>query len=293
MAGRIIAYKSSVYIEPISACNMNCRMCYANASNGRDMKIISASSLVSFVGKFAEHVKRNFSIYWCGTGEVFLHPYFPDVINRLNETYNERISHTIMTNGTIDRLDEFKAMGNTDFLVSIDGPKEHHEWNRGAGTYEKPVNFCKKALEKGCSDLHVRTLITKDNIENLLEFESDLKQEFGRKPKILITIPYRREELSPVDSSTIRKQPDDSRMLLPDEAEILLKEMYGNKFKGLFESMQYSSAVELSLMPDSNVYSCCEGIVQIGSIEMPIKELLSNLAKSKEKCLSCSLYGNC
>lgn len=101
----IEASTNTAYIEPISDCNLSCRMCYSRVS--RERPPISKEDCIAFADRFAQFCDGNFELYWSGTGEVFLHRDFPEIINVLSRRHTGRIRHTIMTNGTLDRLDEF------------------------------------------------------------------------------------------------------------------------------------------------------------------------------------------
>jgi sulfatase maturation enzyme AslB (radical SAM superfamily) len=48
---------------------------------------------------------------------------------------------TIITNGTIDRLEKIKNPNNCQLLVSFDGPKDIHDQNRGNGNFDKSLNI--------------------------------------------------------------------------------------------------------------------------------------------------------
>src|SRR5262245_29209219 len=117
----------SLYIEPTSVCNLHCKMCYTNVINGPDRRVVPAETMITFVRRFLEVTPTPVSVYWCGTGEVFLHRDFPKVLNELMTEYGDDVlTHTVQTNGTIRRLDEFGCLERIDFRVSIDGSREFH-----------------------------------------------------------------------------------------------------------------------------------------------------------------------
>ena len=98
---------ANLYVEPISACNLHCRMCYTNVINGADKRVVPAETVLDFERRFVAQADEQVSLYWCGTGEVFLHRDFPQMVNRLLADYDEpALTQTIQTNGTIKRLRE-------------------------------------------------------------------------------------------------------------------------------------------------------------------------------------------
>lgn len=281
-----IPIDKSIYVEPISACNLSCKMCYANVRNGKEAIIMPRKTIIDFFERFFK-IRYNIPIYWCGTGEVFLYPKFPDLINELTEKYSpERISHTIQTNGTmIGLLVKIKNFSNIELIVSIDAPKEHHDWNRGEGSYDRAIEFCRTAAAKGVKKISVRCLVTKDNVFKLREAEAKLVKDIGGKIKFYITKPLSNDDLKNINISSYitKKIKDDSRIMQAEELDRILEETYQNRYKEKFLD-QY---LELSLLYDG-VYTCCDGIVKIGDPEEDIAVLMDKLKKSpklcKEKC---------
>ncbi|MDD5163456.1 MAG: radical SAM protein [Candidatus ainarchaeum sp.] len=283
--------KKDLYIEPISSCNLQCRMCYSKVINGGDAKILSEKDILDFVERFYVFFKKKFNIYWCGTGEIFLHKDFPSIINVLNKKYNAKITHDIMTNGTIDRLNEIEDLGNISFFVSIDGLKKFHEWNRGKGTYDKTIAFCKKAVDSGCRKLEVRCLVTKDNVFSLAEFEKELKLKISPFVKMGINIPYAPADFTGTYSQCFSKNFDDSRVLPKKEMLSLIHKIFGSRYNSDIEITK-PIILSLCLLP-FGVFSCCDGIVKLGCIVTNLKSLANNLANSEEKCKICPLYLKC
>ena len=280
----ISASSNTAYIEPISNCNLACRMCYSRVPGER--VAISKEDVVSFVDRFARHCEDDFSLYWCGTGEVFLHEDFPEMINVLGARYRGRAAHTIMTNGTVDRLDEFESLRDVTIRVSIDGPKEHHEWNRGPGTCEKSMGFYSKALSLGCRSVEVRALGTRGNIEKLAEFEAELERVGGSRAKLLVTVAFTNDDLGRMGSQFMARRIDDSKLMPREETERLLVELYGDKFRQSIKE-DYCHATELSLTP-WGVFTCCESMYKIGEIDTEMAELFAALGRETPKCYQCT-----
>jgi len=281
---RISASINTAYIEPISNCNLACRMCYSRVTG--DRIAIDKEEVIAFVDRFARHCRGDFNLYWCGTGEVFLHDDFPEMINVLSDRYRGRAAHTIMTNGTVDRLDEFRSLRDVRLRVSIDGPGEHHEWNRGPGTYERSMGFYSKALSLGCRRVEVRALVTRDNLEKLAEFEVELERAGGGRAKLSVTIPFTNDDLARMGSRFMARRIDDSKLMPREKTERRLVEFYGDRFKQSI-SEDYCHATEFSLTP-WGVFTCCESMYKIGEIDTDMAELSAALSRETEKCYQCT-----
>jgi len=283
--------EDTIYIEPVSACNLNCRLCYANKFSGLNSKILSKESIISFVDQFVSYYGHDkFTISWCGTGEIFMHKDFAELLNYFNHAYDRgRVSHIVTTNGTIDKIDEIESLENIEFYVSIDGPKDQHEWNRGKNTYDRSIAFCKKVIDRGCKSLFVRTIVTQDNLDYLLDFEQELKDRIGDKVSLSLLMPLSSDELSKFSqASMVARKVDDSRIFSPKETKDLILERYGNHF----EIEDYDIYLGICLNYDG-VFACCEGEVKLGTLESEMEEIVNGLLEAKAKCKACIAFKFC
>jgi MoaA/NifB/PqqE/SkfB family radical SAM enzyme len=293
MTDRIIKYEqNSVYIEPVSACNLECRMCYTNVRNGSAASHIPRASIASFVDRFFKSRDR-LEIDWCGTGEVFMYPGFASLLNELNEKYGtDKLSHLIQTNGTTPRmLERIRTLGNVDMVVSIDGPKQHHDWNRGEGNYDISVRFARMAAERGARSVGVRCLVTRDNIRLLPEVEAELRRSISPGIKFHIIKALSNADLQDLgDSDYVTKNiKDDSRILPAAELDALLESLYD----GRYTEMYANPYLELSLLADG-AYNCCDGVVKIGELGEDADALMSRLNGSLHLCEEqCGSFEDC
>ncbi len=281
-----ILFEDSLYIEPISACNLRCQLCYAKTRSGKETKILPRETIDRFIKGFFK-IKGKLRIYWCGTGEIFLYPEFPMLINDLTEKYGaNRITHSIQTNATmIDLLDQIKTLRNVELIASIDAPKKHHDWNRGKGAYDRAVEFCKLAIQKRVKKIDVRCLITRDNVLKLKEAEKQLIKDIGCKVGFYITKPVSNVDLKFFQNHqyVVNRIRDTSKLLREEKLNEILKKKYHNKYKEMF----VNSYLELSLLYDG-VYNCCDGIIKIGTHqeapEILLKKFKNSLVLCKQKC---------
>jgi len=275
----------NIYISPLELCNLNCRACYTNKTKN----ILSNQQIIDFVEKYQKFLSKNFentifedlerashihqskkcvlknsdnkknfhlnSVLFCG-GEVFTLPDFPNLVNNLIQ---KDIFITIITNGTIDCINKINDPKNCQLLVSLDGPKEIHDQNRGPGNFDKTIKFIEHARELGFP-VEIMFLITKDSYPYKDSFDV-----FGL-PKTYLT---------------------DRKMSLSKDQLLDIKKNYQtfpNKNLGCFQ---------LSLQSSGVITGCCESSLRLGLINDDPSIYVANFIKSLSKCSSCQKCNGC
>ncbi len=281
----------SLYIEPISSCNLKCKMCYTNVVNGPERTLVDPDTIHDFVTRFVDATNNRVWVYWCGTGEVFLQREFPGMVNRLLAEYpEERLMQTIQTNGTVRRLKEFTSLERLDFNVSIDGPRQYHEWHRGKNTYDRTLDFCREALDMGARSLTVRMLLMRESIHYLDEFMAELQDRIGPKVQLAIGAPYTNRVLRGVRSrakAINQIEIDDVFAITRAEAIEILQSKYNNRY----ELDEDPEAVDNYLsLTTYGVFSCCHGIIKLGDPTTDIDTLREGLVASERQCRACSMF---
>lgn len=281
----------SLYVEPISVCNLHCKMCYTNVINGPDKRVVAADRILGFVRRFLAVTPPQVWLYWCGTGEVFLHRDFPAMVNTLLAEYpDDVVTQTIQTNGTVKRLGEFDALHRLDFNVSIDGLREYHEWHRGKNTYDRTLAFCREALDRGCRSLQVRMLLTHENIGTLDEFHADLERHLGPRFELRVNAPFTNRVLRGVRQEALainQGDIEDEKAISRAEAERILEE----KYQGRYSLDRDPEAVDNYLsLTTYGVFSCCHGIIKVGEAETDIRTLKERMTAAEADCLSCAMF---
>ena len=278
---KIINYKlnileslQNIYISPLELCNLNCKYCYTKKTKN----ILSNRQILSFVKRyntaltkfrsqqFFDNIQRGNalargkklvdeklslkSIIFCG-GEVFTLKNFPRLVNNL---ISKNIFITIITNGTIDRLQEIKDPRNCQLIVSFDGPEAIHDLNRGQGNFQKSKLFVKHALNLGFP-VEIFYLITKDSYPYKDSFDI-----FGLKKT------YLTDRLNSLSFNQVK----DIRQNYP-----------------VFPPKNFGCSM-LSLQSDGKFYGCCESNISIGSLSDPISKILLNYSTIYQKNPLCS-----
>src|ERR1700690_3172627 len=129
-----------LYINPLEKCNLKCKICYTR----KTAPILSMQEILDFVARYQKQQNVE-TITFCG-GELFALAYFPSLVNALTD---QDIFIQVITNGTIDKLDEFTKPNFINLITSLDGVEKYHDANRGKGNFRKSMNFMKKAKKLG------------------------------------------------------------------------------------------------------------------------------------------------
>jgi organic radical activating enzyme len=253
---KIIKSLENIYISPLESCNLTCKYCYTNKTKD----ILSNQQILDFVEEYSRFIKKSYStnlksILFCG-GEVFLLPEFPNLINTL---IKKGIFITIITNGTINRLNEIKNPINCQILVSLDGPQKIHDQNRGNGNFKKSIKYIKDA-HKLNFPVGIMFLVTKDSYPYKDSFNIlDL-------PKTFLT---------------------DRKMSLSNDQCLDIKLHYPT-----FPVKKFG-CFQLSLQSNGNITGCCESSKILGKITDNPKKYISKFINSIFPCFTCSLCQGC
>jgi MoaA/NifB/PqqE/SkfB family radical SAM enzyme len=289
----IRVWPQTLYVEPTSVCNLHCRMCYTNVINGANRRVVSRDTVLDFVDRYLSSAAPStlpVYLYWCGTGEIFLHPDFPAMANLLLEKYPETIlQQGLQTNGTIRRLREFPSLARLDFYVSIDGLRDCHEWHRGPKTYDRTVDFCREAVDLGCRSMSIRCLLTRDNIHRLDEFETELRARIGESITFFYHAPYTSQVLREVrDFAPGINQVDieDNRAVGEAEAVAFFQANYQGR-----REVDTNDAVDNFLcLTTYGVHTCCHGIINIGEPSTDMPTLMQRMHDSESQCRGCGMF---
>jgi len=287
MTPKVQAHLDSVlhhlYINPLEKCNLRCKICYTKKTD----PILPEHAILDFVQRYNQ-VEKVETITFCG-GEVFALEYFPRVLNAMGDM---NILTQVITNGTIDRLEEIKNPNSVNLITSLDGLETYHDANRGAGNFQKTLSFMKKAYRLGFH-LDVFSIVTKQNMPNIDAFEAYLEKELRflpevtyhpRKPPTYLTV-------HPV--SNIVGETEGFDFLSKVEMLQLMqkRKVFPPKDLGCYQ---------ISLVSDGRVFGCCEGITPLGTMRESIETLTNQLrdrieawsrvSTNSSSCLGCSQH---
>ncbi len=230
--------------------------------------------IIDFIKRYKASHKLE-TVTFCG-GEVFTLPYFTGLVNKLTTS---GIFVQIITNGTIDVLDKLDNPNSINLIVSLDGLKEYHDENRGPGNFAKSVNFLKKAYELGFHT-EIFSIITKQNYSKIDKFEEKIQEILGYNLPITYHPRKPKEYLDNHPVSNIVGQVKGFDFLEKKEIIALMKTKKTFPPKNL-------GCHQISLMSNSQVFGCCEGIHSLGTIKDDVQKLFDNFEKRLNRSKSC------
>lgn len=155
-------------------CNCRCTHCNPKVYTGKAKEISSKEMIERF--EQSKYLQGN-TIAVTG-GEPFLKADLEEFILYLNE---KNIPCAITTNGwftdkIIQLVERIKNKEMIRFSISIDGTEERHDEIRGLrGIYQKAMESVKALKERGF-DVQVNTVVRKDNLQTLDEFDSIFRE---------------------------------------------------------------------------------------------------------------------
>ena len=170
----------SVTLHLTESCNLRCKMCYfwgitgcySNKKIDRSPKNLELDIIKNLTRDLAP-VKPMYSLFG---GEPFLHPQIEDVIRTIKEAGS--VVDT-PTNGTLltEKSDMLIRTGFDNVRVSLDGPREINDSQRGNGSYNKAMNgidtLYRKKQEVGAKKPLIGIIFTVTQ-ENFLSIEQFL-----------------------------------------------------------------------------------------------------------------------
>lgn len=138
-------------------CNQNCLYCGCNRFKSREM---STEEALRLIREMAEAGTRRLGFTG---GEPLLRE---DLEELILASSKKGITTTLNSNGSLvpERIGELKGL---DFLVlTLDGPPEIHDGQRGAGTYEKVMAAVRAANRAGIK-VWIVCVLTRANIDHI------------------------------------------------------------------------------------------------------------------------------
>lgn len=163
-----------------NACNLNCKYCYADGGNyNRKNSLMTLEQADKIIEEVIKKYSKVETVYFFGGEPLLNFKVIKDVVLKLEKYYGKsKIDFRTVTNGvflTDQRIDFFEEH-NFKIYISLDGPKNIHDYLRGEGTFDIISNKLEH-IRKNNKNLQVELLCTytkyhQDNIlfEKLNEF---------------------------------------------------------------------------------------------------------------------------
>lgn len=174
-----------VQLVPTSRCNLNCRYCFGEFHE-REGDNFPLERIEKVIDGLAELGTR--FILLTG-GEPMMHPQIAEIIRGIAA---HRIEILLGTNGlkVAERIDELSLVST--FSISLDGPREHHDYYRGHGSYDAAMKAIRAVRDHG-KRVQLQYTMTKDLV-NCFEYVKSVAEELGCFIGINVLRPQRRAE---------------------------------------------------------------------------------------------------
>lgn len=144
-------------------CNSACKYCYVNAQSKPQAKLLEVSQVKEFLQAFKAN--KGMIVSFTG-GEVFLYPQIEEVLEFAKSI---GLHVLVFTNGLLlnrERFERIKGFVN-GFAISLDGPAEVHDANRGIpGAYQQVLEVLQLFKENQIS-YTVQMTIGKSNLAHI------------------------------------------------------------------------------------------------------------------------------
>ncbi|MHA1805194.1 MAG: radical SAM protein, partial [Promethearchaeota archaeon] len=146
----MISLPKNVTLQLTESCNLRCKMCYFWGNNGYfiDGSKNKRPTTMEFdlIKALVEELKPARPFYSFFGGEPLLHPKLEDIIHLIKSTGSPIDTPT---NGTLLKKHASLLIktGFDNIRVSIDGPKEINDKQRGAGAHDKAMEGIKTLHE--------------------------------------------------------------------------------------------------------------------------------------------------
>lgn len=161
-----------IYYELTLACNLKCKYCFNSSGNKRPIELTTKEVIKSLYDLREANVM---DIRFTG-GEPLCRPDWYEIFKKSKEL---SFSVSLNTNGVYSNSDVFDKLASLNLeqiTISIDGKKEHHEKNRGKGTFNRAVDALKELHKRGAI-LRINVLITRAALHDV-DYMVDLASKY-------------------------------------------------------------------------------------------------------------------
>ncbi len=171
----LIYSPTRIYYELTLACNIRCKYCFNNSGKKRQNEMSTEEIIKSLYNLKEANVM---DIRFTG-GEPICHPGWYEIFKTAK---NLGFAVSLNTNGYYSNpevYDRLASLNIEQITISIDGTKEHHEKNRGTGTFDVTVNTLKE-LFKRKANLRINVLISRSSM-NDIEYMVNLASQYTKE----------------------------------------------------------------------------------------------------------------
>lgn len=177
----IVYSPTRIYWELTLACNLHCRYCFNNSGKPRPVEL-STEETIQGLRKLKD--ANVLDVRFTG-GELVRRPDWYEILRTAKDM---GFAVSCNTNGVYSDpkvMEQFASLNLEQVTLSLDGRREAHEKNRGAGTFDKTVEALKRMHYLGVK-LRINTLITKSSLGDL-DYMAELASQYANEINFFIT----------------------------------------------------------------------------------------------------------
>ena len=170
-----------LYIEPASACNLNCKMCFRHSWINEKFGFMSEKTFKHILEDVSNNKLK--SVMFGGMGEPLLHK---NIVRMVHSFSEQNIKTELLTNATLltrECAEELIEAGLGTLWISVDGfDREEYEKIHSGSRFDLIMQNVEdfNKIRKNCS-MGLTFVIMEDNIDNLVKinkFADDLSFEY-------------------------------------------------------------------------------------------------------------------
>jgi selenobiotic family peptide radical SAM maturase len=260
-------------------CDLNCRHCYDRSSR-QEMPLSRGLSVLDDLYDFCRSHSVFGQVSFSG-GNPLLYPYF----DRLYREASERGFMTAVLGNPMPkrRIEKLRSIQIPEFYqVSLEGTREHNDYIRGQGHFDRTMKFLSTLGELGIYRMVMLTL-TRDNMDQVLELADQLRGRaelftFNRLAAVgqgAFLSPVPPEDFPAFLGRYMKAAAANPCLGLKDNLFNLLRYQQGMKTGGGCTGHGCGAAFNfLALLPDGEVHACRKLPSYMGNIyAQPLTEI--------------------
>jgi len=287
------------------ACDMHCRHCYGGGGARSHVDRETAFRVLRETAELCREKNVRGQITFTG-GNPFLHPHFLEVYEAaVKEGFLVAILGNPADEGTLDRLAAIEPPAL--FQVSLEGLREHNDFIRHQGHYDRVLGFLDRLGEYGISSRVMLTL-TRANMDQVLPLGEELRGRTDGFTFNRISLVGEGAGLHPPDPASYRAFLGEYLEAARKNPVLRLKDNMLNPVLAAQGAEPFGGCTGfgcgaafnfMALLPDGEVHACRKFPSPIGDntaetlTEIYDSRTASAYRSAPEACLACSLCSVC
>ena len=262
--GAVERFPYAIQFNPSYKCNLKCSYCDCGIKKHENQEL-STEEIFAMIDQYADLGTSRISFTG---GEPLMRKDLPEMVNYAR---GKGLFVSVATNGTYVPKKLERLKGVNSFNLTLDGPEEIHDSQRGKGNFQS-VLVAVRAIKEAGIPVYLNTVLTKNNAEKLEEV-IEIAQKLGVK---LLIQPVFFSEFSHANAEENVEEASSEKEIIIEALHWLIKRkefkdptlMLSKKYyqqvinymhTGMKMKCQYASSGSLlyaTISPEGNVTPC-------------------------------------